>query len=76
MTRGPNDDAFRATTCRPGESAATCSFLMYGPDGFECSKGTSMESLILARRNAGTLKSMGDNCDGPPSFNNLSRSVT
>lgn len=43
-----------------------CSFLILGVVGFECAKGSSVESLIRERRP--TMKARGDNCSGPPDF--------
>lgn len=54
--------------CRPGEGAFTCSFLVFGPEGFGCAKTTSLEGLIRQRRAERSMNAMGDNCDGPPDF--------
>ncbi len=52
--------------CRPGQGAKTCSFLLAGPDGMECAKGTPLEGMIWARRS--TMNAKGENCSGPPNF--------
>jgi hypothetical protein len=54
--------------CRPGKGVETCSYLTRGSLGWQCAKGSDLQSLIDARRSAHAMKSMGDNCDGPPSF--------
>lgn len=50
--------------CRLGEGSWCCSFLLGGPEGFECAKGTTAEVVIKQRRDAGTFVAMGDNCKG------------
>lgn len=54
--------------CRLGGGAHTCSYLVMGTAGFECSKGTGMETMIRERREAGTMNAGGDNCSGAPDF--------
>lgn len=54
--------------CLMGQGPKTCSFLMYGPRGFACSKGTELQPFVENRRETKTITAMGDNCDGPPSF--------
>lgn len=54
--------------CQRGKGAVTCSFLMFGGNGFECGKSSSFEGGIRQKLAAGTLKSKGDNCSGPPNF--------
>lgn len=54
--------------CLMGQGPATCSYIMHGPNGFECSKGTELQPFIETRRETKTITAMGDNCDGPPSF--------
>ncbi len=53
--------------CRLGGGAHTCSYLVVGAE-FECAKGTSIESVLRGRREAGTMNAGGDNCSGPPEF--------
>lgn len=63
---GPSDPEFRDSICRPGEGAATCSYLTLG-DGYECAKGSpSLYYAIKAHRPEMTAQ--GDNCSGPPAF--------
>jgi hypothetical protein len=52
--------------CRIGQADKCCIFLIAGPGGFECGKGTSAQDVLLARRP--TMVAQGDNCDGPPTF--------
>lgn len=54
--------------CRIGQADRCCIFLVASPRGFECAKGSSLEAVLLARRDAGTMVARGDNCDGPPTF--------
>ncbi len=54
--------------CKPG-SAECCSYLVAGPDGWECGKATpSVYAALTARRLAKTMNALGDNCSGPPDF--------
>ena len=57
------------TLCKPGDGAATCSFLLAGRGArFSCSKGTAFQATIDNRRAAGTMGAKGDNCSGPPDY--------
>jgi hypothetical protein len=56
------------SVCLKGKGEKTCSFLMFGGSGWECSKGGDMEQFIRSRRDDKSMKAMGDNCSGPPSF--------
>lgn len=72
-TRDPDDptvvtETQLATLCRPGKGAETCSFLMYGPDGFECAKHSGFAPLLEAKRAAKSIRALGDNCSGAPDF--------
>jgi hypothetical protein len=51
-------------TCKIGQGTDCCAFLMGGPSGMECAKGTSVEHTIRGRLQAGTMNARGDNCDG------------
>lgn len=53
--------------CKFGKGPEACSFLALG-DGFACLKGGNLEQLIRDRRAQKTIRSMGDNCSGPPAF--------
>ena len=55
------------TVCRNGKDQ-TCSYLVWGGDGSECAKGSLMHNLIEVRRLTRSIRSMGDNCSGPPTF--------
>lgn len=52
--------------CKLGQGPPCCSYLVVGPQGLECAKLGSLRTLIDTRRAAGTMKAMGDNCDGQP----------
>jgi len=51
--------------CQIGKGSITCSFLVSGPDGFFCAKGSNLEDLIYRRKIEGSIRAMGDNCSGP-----------
>ena len=55
--------------CLAGTGPARCSFLMLVEGGYQCAKGTDAAVGIIAARQAGTLRAMGNNCSGPPDFN-------
>lgn len=50
--------------CLIGKGEATCAYLFADAAGIQCAKGTPIADIITARREAGTLKAKGDNCDG------------
>lgn len=53
-------------TCKLGQGAECCRYLVAGSKGFECAKLT-MNSTVIDRRVAnGTFTAQGDNCDGKP----------
>lgn len=60
-------DEVQKRLCRPGQGAASCSFLVIH-NGWRCAKGSDLEPLILSRRANLSMKAMGDNCSGPPDF--------
>lgn len=65
----PSDRAFRVATCRPGEGAASCSYLIFGAAGFDCAKGSSFLTRgIEERRSHANMTAQGDNCSGPPAY--------
>lgn len=53
-------------TCKIGQEAECCRYLVTGPHGFECAKLTGMKGTIDLRVAAGTFTAQGDNCDGRP----------
>lgn len=59
------------TVCQPGQGAATCSFLMIGPEGFCCAKGTGVEPILQRRRAERDMVALSDNCGGPPDYDPL-----
>lgn len=54
--------------CKFGQHKRTCSFLGVTGKGFQCLKGTAMETEIRKRREENSIKAKGDNCSGPPDF--------
>lgn len=56
-------------TCKIGQGAACCRYLMVGTKGFECGKLSSLKPVIDARVNKMNAKS--DNCEGQLSSVNL-----
>ena len=54
--------------CKIGQREKTCSFLLFGADGFSCAKGTSLEAVLEKRRQAREMVALSDNCTGPPDF--------
>jgi hypothetical protein len=50
--------------CKLRGGIGTCSFLIMGEKGFECSKGTTYEACIQRRINEGSMVAKGDNCEG------------
>ena len=57
-------DDYVKDTCKLGQGGACCAYLMGGPNGLECAKGTHIERVIATRLAAGTMNAKGDNCDG------------
>ncbi len=55
-------------TCAPEPGPKACSFLVMRAEGWQCAKGSLFEEMLRERRAAGTIRSMGDNCSGPPNF--------
>jgi len=56
------------TVCLIGQGALCCSYIVIGPDGFACAKGTGLQALIDKRRQEKTMTALSDNCSGPPDF--------
>ena len=53
--------------CKIGQGELCCSYLLMGPDGYECAKwdkNIGFRRAIEIRRANGTIKSLGDNCNG------------
>lgn len=48
--------------CKVGQGKECCRYLMAGPDGFECAKGTGFAKHIDLRVH--TMTAQGDNCEG------------
>ena len=53
------------SVCLFGQGAKCCTYLGM-MDGFRCLKHSEFHALLTARREAGTIRAMGDNCPGPP----------
>lgn len=54
--------------CLLGKGEACCSFLMLGPGGLFCGKGSAFQPILEKRRAEKSIRAMGDNCEGPPTF--------
>ena len=51
--------------CKFGQGEATCAFIiLICGEGFECAKGTDIETIIRDRLAEGRMKAKGDNCGG------------
>lgn len=60
-------DEYVDKTCKIGQGAACCRYLVMGHKGFECMKGVHSVALTIDQRIiAGTYHSLGDNCQGWP----------
>lgn len=56
------DDDFAKQTCKIGQMADCCKYLMMGPDGFECAKTNPTIKAAIDRRT--DMHAKGDNCPG------------
>jgi hypothetical protein len=56
------DDKYLNEVCKMGQGADCCAYLIVGPKGIECAKGTEFEAEILGRIERMIAKS--DNCKG------------
>lgn len=62
-------DSWTVNTCKRGQGAETCSYLMMGPLGWHCAKeNAGFCKLIDEKRATGNIRAMADNCSGPPLF--------
>ena len=61
---GKMNKDYAKETCKIGHGEECCAFLVMGPKGFECAKGTSMHDIINVRLAEGTMNAKGDNCGG------------
>ncbi len=59
-------DNWRYLVCGFGNGPRTCSYLGLHPTGFVCMKNAEMRATVDERRDAGTMRAMGDHCDGTP----------
>ena len=62
----PIDKSQLESLCKLG-AEGTCSFLVFDRC-FACAKGSSLEAVIRERREAGTMRAKGDNCQGAPEY--------
>ena len=53
--------------CKIGQGKECCRYLACGPNGFECTKHTSIGRLLDSRVESGTLNAQGNNSFGVPS---------
>lgn len=49
--------------CKLGQGADTCAFLVLA-SGWNCAKGSNVESILRGRLERGEMKAKGDNCEG------------
>lgn len=50
--------------CKIGQGHDCCRYLVMGAQGFECTKGTSLQVVLDARVYNNTITAQGDNCEG------------
>lgn len=63
----PISESQVSDVCKRGMGEVCCSFLMMGPPGWVCAKSAGNEGfrvMIDERREAKTIRAMGDNCQG------------
>ena len=51
------------STCKPGTEDC-CAYLVMGTNGFECVKLNELKFTIDLRLAEGTMRAIGDNCEG------------
>lgn len=56
------EKAYATDTCKIGQGAACCRYLVVGSLGLECAKLTPLRDVLDAR--VGQMSAKGDNCDG------------
>lgn len=61
------------TTCKVGQRAACCRYIVAGAGGITCAKLTGLRKTIDDRVAAGTFTAQGDNCEGKIDSVDLSR---
>jgi hypothetical protein len=59
-------------TCKVGQGANCCRYLVMAPTGFECAKLTDFKSILDERVKADKFVAKGDNCDG---FDHVGRAL-
>lgn len=64
----PVPKGYEDAVCKIGQDSATCSFLAWSGSGPKCLKGSSFETAINRKRQEGSGVAKGDNCSGPPDF--------
>lgn len=60
-------DNYVMFTCKPGTTEC-CRYLVMGGGGFQCAKFTSNKKILDDRVAAGTMRAVGDNCEGKPMY--------
>lgn len=58
------DMDFVKGTCKIGQGAECCRYLVCGAKGFECVKHTEMRTYLDNRVATQTMNARGDNCEG------------
>jgi hypothetical protein len=51
-------------TCKIGQGAECCRYIVAGKEGITCAKLTPLKSTIDARVESNTFVAQGDNCEG------------
>ena len=57
------NDEYVTETCKPGTHEC-CAYLTMGAGGWECAKNSSMRFHIDLRLAEGTMRAVGNNCEG------------
>ena len=52
--------------CKVGQGLNCCRYLIVAPQGFECTKYTTLRAELDFRVATGTISAQSDNCDGYP----------
>lgn len=63
------DKEYIMNTCKIGQGADCCRYVVAGTSGIECAKLTSMKETIDQRVETGQFTATSDNCDGVDNIN-------
>lgn len=63
ITQEKITDEHAKSACKPA-TLECCRYLTMGPNGWSCEKLGSFRSLLDERVKAGTMRAIGDNCEG------------